>query len=147
MMDAEPRLGPLILIADDDPDSRTVLALLLHGDGYETRAVSGSAEALVLLEVLQPALVIADYHMPHMNGLGLFAEMRKDPRHRGTPVILFSADDGAREAALGAGVSAFVVKGSMDFAALQREVLRFAGPGTLEKKLPDVPPSRAKEAG
>lgn len=138
---------PTILIVDDDEDTRCVLARLLTGDGYEAVIVPGPAEALAFLENTKPSLVITDFNMPQMNGLTLIAQVREDSRLRDVPVIMFSASDDSREAALRGGVEAFVLKGSMDWETLRREVLRFAGPGTLEKQLPNVPPARVNDAG
>lgn len=138
---------PTILIVDDLEDSRSMLAHLLMREGYETLTVPGPEEALALLEKIKPSLMIVDFGMPEKNGLTLFAELRKDARLRNVPVIMYSATDAAKEAALRAGVDAYILKASMDWATLQREVLRLAGPGTLEKSLPQVPPARAKGVG
>ena len=135
-------------MVDDQQETRYLLARLVNGDGYQAVAVGDAAEALVFLETIKPSLVITDFDMPGMNGLALFTQIRMDPRHRDVPVIMFSANDGeVREAALREGVDAYVVKYSMDWATLQREILRLAGAGTLEKSLPDVTPAREKDAG
>ena len=147
-MSGEPRMTPIILIVDDHESTRSLLARLLTEDGYQTEAVAGPAEALAFLKTTKPALVITDFSMPEMDGLTLLAEMRKDPHLGDVPVIMFSALGGKwREVALRAGVNAYIVKGSMDFATLQHEIRRLAGPGMLEKRLPDVPAARAKDAG
>lgn len=138
---------PTILIVDDYEDTGNMLARLLQRDGYDAVAVPGPAEALAFLEKTKPSLVITDFAMPRTNGLMLFAQIRKDPRLQDVPVIMYSGTDTAREAAMRAGIDAYVRKTSMDWAVLQREVLRLAGPGTWDKTLPDVPPARAKDAG
>ncbi|HKQ47958.1 MAG TPA: response regulator [Phycisphaerae bacterium] len=138
---------PTILIVDDADDTRELLAHLLLREGYETLSVPGPAEAMALLEKVRPSLVILDFSMPQKSGLDVFAEIRSDARLRNVPVIMYSANDSARESAMRAGIDAFILKGSMDWSALHREVVRLAGPGTLHKSLPDVPPARAKDAG
>lgn len=136
------------MLVDDDEDARDLLARLLHGEGYQTVGLASPADALTFLETTKPALVITDFEMPGMNGLTFFREIRKDPSLRHVPVIIFSARSGeVRDVALQAGIDAYLVKGSMDWAILEYEILRLAGPGTLEKRLPDVPPPRAKDAG
>ena len=137
-----------ILIVDDDPEARTLLARLLACDGYLTTALASAEEALEFLNSTTPALVITDYDMPGMDGLNLFKEMRDDPRHREIPVIMFSAHGGtAREAALIAGVDAYLIKGSLDWALLEQCVFELAGPGPLERRLPEVSSARARSAG
>lgn len=137
-----------ILIVDDDLQTRILLARLLACDGYQTTALATAEEALAFLDSTTPALVITDYDMPGMDGLTLFKEMRGDPRHRDIPVIMFSAHGGtAKEEALVAGVDAYLIKGSLDWALLEEIVFRLAGPGPLEKRLPEVSPARARHAG
>lgn len=138
---------PTILIVDDLEDTRSMLAHLLMREGYETLTVPGPGEALALLERIKPSLIIVDFGMPEKNGLNLFAEIRKDARLRNVPVIMYSASDAHKEAALRAGVDAYIRKASLDWATLEREVLRLAGPGMLPKSLPPVPPARSGDPG
>jgi CheY-like chemotaxis protein len=139
---------PLILLVDDHEDTRRVLVQMLRSEGYQAVAAADGPEALAFLKTTRPSLAILDFNMPGMSGLALFAEIREDGRLAGMPVIMFSSHgSGVRESALKAGVDAYIAKDSMDWATLHREILRLVGPGTLEKKLPDVPPARAKDAG
>ena len=76
-----------ILIADDDPDIRAVLHLLLSGEGYQTvEAVSG-AEAVEKLDDTV-GLVILDVMMPGMDGYATCAEIRKTST---VPVLFLTA--------------------------------------------------------
>lgn len=139
---------PLILLVDDHEDTRRVLVQMLQGEGYQAVAAADGPGALAFLKTTRPSLAILDFNMPGMSGLALFAEIRKNGRLAEMPVIMFSSHgSGVRESALKAGVDAYIAKDSMDWATLHREILRLVGPGTLEKKLPDVPPARAKDAG
>lgn len=66
-----------ILIAEDDPTSRTVLAAMLHKSGHE---VVETADGAAAWEVLQrpdsPALAILDWMMPKIDGLELVRRVR-----------------------------------------------------------------------
>lgn len=141
------REAPTVLVVEDHDDTRQVVARLLQGDGYRVLTASGAVEALTLLEQTRPSLVITDYCMPGTSGLTLLAEIRKSERLRDVPVIMFSADEGAKHPALAAGVDAFILKDSMDWATLQREIIRLVGAGGLDRSLPHVPPARSKDAG
>jgi len=130
----------MILIVDDHQDTRNVLVRLLRMDGYEARAVSDGNEALSFLKTHVPRLIILDYGLPDMEGLDVFKQIRNDPRLSAVPVIMFSAYEGLRkEKALKAGVDAYVVKATLDWMFLQKEILRLAGPGTLPVTHPPMP--------
>lgn len=59
---------PYIIVADDDQGLRRVLRAALEKDGYEIDTVSSGVEALQLLEVRCPDVLISDLIMPEMAG-------------------------------------------------------------------------------
>ena len=121
----------MLLVVDDHEDSRYVLVRMLFYEGYEAIGVASGQEALIFLGANKPSLVVLDYNMPDMDGLAVFSEMKKDDRLRNIPVIMFSANDGqVKEKALLSGVDAYIVKGSLDWADLHREIIRLVGAGT-----------------
>lgn len=137
----------MILIVDSQEDARYLLYRMLKLDGYSVTAAENGMTAWSLLQTLKPSLIITELDMPGMNGLELLRAVRADAGLEAVPVIIFSADDEARPATLGMGVDAFVVKGTMDWVELQREVLRLAGPGTEEKTRPNAGPTPQRDAG
>lgn len=58
-----------ILLVEDDPDDRSVLELILRGNGYEVDAVATAAEAQARLDSRPYALVIADGRLPDGRGV------------------------------------------------------------------------------
>ncbi|MBL8827240.1 MAG: response regulator [Planctomycetaceae bacterium] len=66
-----------ILVADDNRDGATTLALMLRILGHETVTAHDGVEAVETAEQFQPDLVILDIGMPRMNGYEAAAEMRK----------------------------------------------------------------------
>ena len=84
---------PIILVVDDDPDARDILCRLLTTLAAHTEViavVSGMA-ALDALAAHPVALVIADYHMPSIDGATLAKRIKAiSPT---TPVVLMSVDD------------------------------------------------------
>jgi CheY-like chemotaxis protein len=97
-------VSPLVLIVDDDVNSREAVEALLELGGYQVAAAGDGREALDLLDSgLRPALIVLDMNMPRMDGV----EFRRAQRHRpaiaNIPVIVCSGcmDDGERLAALG----------------------------------------------
>ena len=76
-----------ILCADDDPEIREVLRLLLEGEGYQVAEAAGGAQVLEKLDD-SVGLVILDVMMPDMNGYGVCAEIRK---RSAVPVLFLTA--------------------------------------------------------
>jgi CheY-like chemotaxis protein len=138
----------MILIVDDHEDTRDVLARMLRFEGYEAVAVSAAPEALTFLAANKPSLIILDYNMPSMDGLTLFSQIRKDTRLADVPVIMFSASGGdLKEKSLKAGVNAFIIKASLDWADLRREIHRLAGAGNPATMPPNIPRQKNQQAG
>lgn len=65
-----------IMFADDDPEIRTVLRLLLSGEGYDVVEASNGAEVIASLNETVD-LVILDVMMPDMDGFTTCSEIRK----------------------------------------------------------------------
>lgn len=138
----------MILVVDDHEESRRVLLRILAIHGYTSAGAANARDALQFLATVKPSLVIVDYHMPDMDGMSLFRAIRAIPHMADLPVIVFSASDGqARESALREGVNAWIVKGSLDWSQLHREIVRFAGPGKTVKDRPSGNQPRSKDVG
>jgi CheY-like chemotaxis protein len=69
--------GPLVLIVDDHPASRAVLATILQAAGYVCIEASGASEALALIVERKPAAVLTDLHMPAGGGEELVRAVRR----------------------------------------------------------------------
>ena len=89
-----------ILIADDDPEIREVLTLLLSSEGYQTSAAGTGQEVLDLLDD-SVDLVILDIMMPDTNGYAVCAEIRK---RSSVPVLFLTAKTGESDKTLGFSV-------------------------------------------
>jgi CheY-like chemotaxis protein len=82
-----------ILLADDEPHVRHVMAFKLEKDGYETFVASDGEEAFAAAKEKHPHLVISDFKMPRLDGLGLCRKLAGDPATRDIPVILVTSRD------------------------------------------------------
>ena len=79
-MDDELQLRPLVLVVDDDARNATLLARLLHADGYDTEVTNDGAAALArLTRNPVPHALVTDFHLPHADGLavGRYARSRR----------------------------------------------------------------------
>lgn len=85
---AEP---PLILVADDNADSRAILVGRLEAEGYRTATASDGEEALIFARQCLPHLILLDVMMPRRDGLSVCRELKSDASMPFTPVILVTA--------------------------------------------------------
>jgi Lrp/AsnC family transcriptional regulator, regulator for asnA, asnC and gidA len=92
---------PSILVADDDPDFVEVLRLALGAEGFRVTSASNGEEALALMRVNKPDLVILDVMMQGMlDGLRTAKEMRTDGDLRAIPILMVSSITDSAFAAL-----------------------------------------------
>lgn len=82
---------PLVLIVDADSTVRTSLKAALSCDGYDVVAVSSAAEALEVLKMYTPALVIAEIEGEDLPGFELCAHVKSTPRLQAIPVMLMTS--------------------------------------------------------
>ena len=84
-----------ILVVDDDPAIRTVVAEVLADEGYAIRTASNGEEALRTIDEATPALVLLDMRMPVMDGWG-FASALRD-RGFDLPILVMTAAQDAAQ--------------------------------------------------
>lgn len=105
----------IILIVDDDPsilDMHTRVVRAAVTDCRTLQANNGR-RALEVMRAEQPALVLLDLMMPELDGMGVLAAMQEDPRLRGIPVIVLTAQTltDPEMTQLNQGVAAVLEKG------------------------------------
>ena len=107
--------APPVLVVDDHPVNREVLTLQLGLLGLEAETANDGAGALAACSRARYAAVLADIHMPHMNGYELARRLRAAEDERGgtrTPIIAVTANamKGEEERCLAAGMNAYLLK-------------------------------------
>ena len=83
-----------ILIIDDEPSVRDVMATVLSDAGYSVQTAADGHIALEIIDLAPPDLIITDVMMPHLDGWALLDRVHE--RNPGLPVILMSAGDWIR---------------------------------------------------
>jgi CheY-like chemotaxis protein len=101
---------PLVLVVDDDPDSRATVLELLEEEGYSARGASDGAEALELLAGALPCLILLDLSMPVLNGQEFRERQLRDPRLARIPTVVITAADRPHERTARMGVEAVMAK-------------------------------------
>jgi two-component system, chemotaxis family, chemotaxis protein CheY len=97
-------LSRRILIVDDSPSVRRMVALTLRGAGYDVTEAGDGQDALDRVAAGRFDAILTDQNMPRMDGLTFIREVRKRPDAQGVPIVFLSTEsegalkDGAREA-------------------------------------------------
>lgn len=84
------RTGP-ILVVEDVPNVLELLEVTLRFKGYEVVSARNGAEALEIVEQVNPVLIITDILMPKVDGYAFVQKLRMNPATRHIPVIFLSA--------------------------------------------------------
>jgi two-component system cell cycle response regulator DivK len=105
-------LEPCILVVDDVPDGREMLAEYLSFRGFEVVTASDGAEAIDVATARIPAVILMDLTMPGIDGWEATRRLKSDPRTKDCIIIAVTAnaliwDEGK---ATRAGADAFVAK-------------------------------------
>jgi DNA-binding response OmpR family regulator len=101
---------PLVLIADDDADIRSLVRLRLERSGYEVVSAHDGTEALELAQARQPDIAIFDVGMPGLSGFDVTRLLREAKAFM--PVILLTGHvlEADIEAGAAAGADAYLTK-------------------------------------
>jgi DNA-binding response OmpR family regulator len=105
-------VGAIIVLADDEPDLRSIYAASLRSEGFDVREASDGREALDLVEAHHPALLLLDVWMPELNGLEVVERLRNDPAACQMRVVMLSnlGDSDTRFEGFSAGVTDYWIK-------------------------------------
>jgi len=121
--------GQRVLLVDDEPRIREVVANYLRRDGYNVQTAVDGATARRHLAEFKPDLVVLDLMLPAISGFEVLAEIR---RNGDLPVIVLTAraEEADRVAGLELGADDYVVKpfSPRELVARVRSVLRRATP-------------------
>ena len=103
---------PNILLVEDHPVMRPTLRDLLALEGYAVQTAEDGLDALRQLEDRPFDLIITDFMMPQMDGLGLLKALRANARFQRMPVLMFTAaaDPDVREKVMAAGADSFLLR-------------------------------------
>jgi two-component system, OmpR family, phosphate regulon response regulator PhoB len=110
MSPAPPRFR--ILLADDEPVIRELVAAMLEADGVEVRCVRDGNEAIRAAQYAKPDLVLLDVVLPGLDGFAVCRLLRANPALLAVPIYMLTAKAKAadHEAARKAGASGYIQK-------------------------------------
>jgi signal transduction histidine kinase/CheY-like chemotaxis protein len=122
--------GISVLVVEDEPDARELLAYVLESCGMEVRLAASAAEAMQELERFAPTVILSDIGMAREDGYSLIRQIRThtSEQKRGIPAIALTAfaRNEDRTRALTAGFNLHMAK-PVEPSALVDAVLELAG--------------------
>jgi CheY-like chemotaxis protein len=81
----------VVLVVDDEPTLRSILAEVLRDEGYAVVTAADGQDALEIFVRENPDLVLMDVMMPRMDGLAAYRALRALPTGTTVPIVLTSA--------------------------------------------------------
>lgn len=82
---------PTVLVVEDEPAQREVLAYNLEAEGYNVAQARNGEEALLLISEAAPDLIVLDWMLPNVSGIEVCRRLKSRSETRGVPIIMLSA--------------------------------------------------------
>jgi two-component system phosphate regulon response regulator PhoB len=126
-----------ILLVEDEPAIRELLAFNLTQDGYQPISAHDAASAMALITRELPDLILLDWMLPDLSGVELARRLRADSRTRNIPIIMLTARGEERDkvAGLESGADDYITKpfSPRELLARIRAVLRRRTPQATDE--------------
>jgi CheY-like chemotaxis protein len=140
------RTNPLILVADDDRDTRELYRACFDTNGYETAEAGTGSQAIVAAGGMVPDVLLTDYLLPDVDGVTIARRLKANPRTAGIRILMVTGYGTAelQRLAAAAGIERVLLKPGLPHAVM-REVGRllsrsiavtFAPNGTRRTEMP-----------
>jgi two-component system, OmpR family, phosphate regulon response regulator PhoB len=131
--------APLVLVVEDEPAQREVLAYNLEAEGFRVTSADSGDEALLLVAEERPDLIVLDWMLPGVSGIEICRRLKSRPETRNVPVIMLSArsEEVDRVRGLETGADDYVVKpySVVELMARVRGQMRRTRPASLGEVL------------
>lgn len=99
-----------VLVVDDDPCIRSLLAAWLQDAGYRVGVAGDGQQALEQVRRDRPDVLLLDLAMPRLDGYGVIKWLRQQPESRDLPILVLSADVWAPRNLRGLRIEGFLSK-------------------------------------
>ncbi len=102
-------MTPTILVVDDDLALAEMITIMLRGEEFDTHHAEDGAQALEMLESVNPDVVLLDVMLPGMDGMDVCAKIRETS---GVPIIMLTAKSDSADVVQGLenGADDYVIK-------------------------------------
>lgn len=130
---------PLVLVVEDEPAQREVLAYNLGQEGYAVATADNGEEALIVVAEEMPDIILLDWMMPRLSGIEVCRRLKSQAATRAIPIIMLSArgEESERIRGLETGADDYMVKpfSVAELMARLRVQLRRVRPATVGEVL------------
>jgi two-component system phosphate regulon response regulator PhoB len=130
---------PRVLVVEDEPAQREVLAYNLEAEGFKVAKAETGDEALLLVEEETPDIIVLDWMLPGVSGIEVCRRVKSRTETRGIPIIMLSArsEEVDRVRGLETGADDYVIKpySVVELMARVRSQLRRTRPTTVGQRL------------
>ena len=102
----------IILIVDDNQDSRELVMKVLGGKGYKLIEALDGEDALAQVQVERPDLILMDISLPKIDGHEVTRRLKSQAEYKEIPIIALTAHamKGDKEKALASGCNGYIPK-------------------------------------
>ncbi|WP_116131682.1 phosphate regulon transcriptional regulator PhoB [Tropicimonas sp. IMCC34043] len=134
-----PSEQPSVLVVEDEPAQREVLAYNLEAEGFRVSRAENGEEALLLVDEDAPDVIVLDWMLPNVSGIEICRRLKMRPDTRNVPIIMLSArsEEVDRVRGLETGADDYVVKpySVVELMARIRAQLRRTRPASVGERL------------
>jgi two-component system chemotaxis response regulator CheY len=101
-----------VLTVDDSRTMRDMLATALTQSGYRVVQADDGVQAIDMLAIETPDVIITDINMPRLDGFGFIGEVRSNPKYRAIPILVLTTENSPemKERARKSGATGWLVK-------------------------------------
>lgn len=85
------RSTPSVLVVEDEPAQREVLAYNLEAQGFRVAQADNGEEALLMVAEETPDLIVLDWMLPNVSGIEVCRRLKSRAETKGVPIIMLSA--------------------------------------------------------
>jgi len=130
---------PHVLVVEDEPAQREVLAYNLEAEGYGVAKAETGDDALLLVDEVEPDVIILDWMLPGVSGIEICRRLKQNTDTRNIPVIMLTArsEEADRVRGLETGADDYVIKpySLVELMARVRTQLRRVRPASVGQRL------------
>ena len=130
---------PTVLVVEDEPAQREVLAYNLEAEGFQVAKAENGEEALLLVGESLPDVIVLDWMLPNVSGIEVCRRLKTRAETRAVPIIMLSAraEEVDRVRGLETGADDYVIKpySVVELMARVRAQLRRTRPAAMGEVL------------
>lgn len=132
-------LAPSVLVVEDEPAQREVLAYNLAAEGFRVQQADNGEEALLIVAEETPDLIVLDWMLPSVSGIEVCRRLKSRADTKNVPIIMLSARSEETDLVRGleTGADDYIVKpySVAELMARVRTQLRRSRPSSLGETL------------